>query len=225
MEWWIIVLLALAGLGVLSGGFFGILRATRGLRQSLGTITSALNEAIAANNEPPKPRSLSSLESVAMPKILRDFPDFNAKVFSQRVRRDAETYYRSGKEGKVLFRNDATASFYESFEDRLPLDVKDEIKVHRVTIAAYDGSSRRKILTCQAAVGYIDRNDAQQERRLLLCYIAGYADDPESEVVGFNCPNCGAPLPAAGARVCVYCGTSFVAPVDRGWMLFDAKEG
>ena len=92
MEWWIIVLLALAGLGVLSGGFFGILRATRGLRQSLGTITSALNEAVAANNEPPKPRSLSSLESVAMPKILRDFPDFNAKVFSQRVRRDAETY-------------------------------------------------------------------------------------------------------------------------------------
>ena len=225
MEWWIIALLALAGLGVLSGGFFGILRATKGLRQSLGTITSALNDAVAADNEPPKPRSLSSLESVAMPKILKDFPDFNAKVFSQRVRRDAETYYRSGMEQKMLFKNDATEAFKESFEDRLPAEVKEEIKVHRVTIAGYDGSARRKILTCQASVGFIDTNDAQQERRLTLLYIAGYTDDPESEVVGFNCPNCGAPLPAAGARVCVYCGTSFIAPVDRGWMLFDAKEG
>ena len=225
MEWWMIALLALAGLGVLSGGFFGILRATRGLRQSLGTITSALNDAVAANNEPPKPRSLSSLESVALPKILKDFPDFNAKVFSQRVRRDAETYYKSGREGKVLFKNDATEHFLETFEDRLPKDVKDEIEVHRVTIAAYDGSSRRKLLTCQASVGYIDTNDAQQERRLVLQYIAGYADDPDSEVVGFNCPNCGAPLPAAGARTCIYCGTSFIAPVELGWMLMDAKEG
>ena len=225
MEWWIIALLALAGLGVLSGGFFGIMRATRGLRKSLSTITSALNDAVAADNEPPKPRSLSSLESVAMPKILRDFPDFNAKVFSQRVRRDAETYYESGRQGKVLFKNDAPALFLESFEDRLPENVKEQIKVHRASIAAYDGSGRRKILTCQAAVGYLDTNDAQQERRLVLQYIAGYADDPDSEVVGFNCPNCGAPLPAAGARVCVYCGTSFVAPVDRGWMLFDAREG
>ena len=125
----------------------------------------------------------------------------------------------------MLFKNDATEAFKESFEDRLPAEVKEGIKVHRVTIAGYDGSARRKILTCQASVGFIDTNVAQQERRLTLLYIAGYADDPESEVVGFNCPNCGAPLPAAGARVCVYCGTSFIAPVDRGWMLFDAKEG
>jgi hypothetical protein len=225
MKWWWIALIALAGVGALAGGFLGVLRATRGLRRSLDTISSALSDAVAANSEPPKPRSLSSLESVAMPKILKDFPDFNAKVFAQRVRRDAETYYKSGRDGRVLFRHDATEHFLETFADRLPENVKEQIEVHRVTIAGYDGSARRKILTCQAAVGYLDTNDAQQERRLVLSYIAGYADDPESEVVGFNCPNCGAPLPAAGARVCVYCGTSFMAPVDRGWMLFDAKEG
>lgn len=224
MEWWIVALLALAGVGVLAGGFFGVLRATRGLRSSLSTITSALQDAVAADNEPPKPRSLSSLESVAMPKILRDFPDFNARVFSQRVRRDAKTYYESGLQQKVLFKSDATAHFLETFEDRLPENVKDGINVHRVTVAGYDGSSRRKLLTCQAAVGYNGTDDKPQERRLVMTYIAGYADDPDSEVIGFNCPNCGAPLPAAGARVCVYCGTSFAAPVDRGWMLFDAQE-
>ena len=124
-----------------------------------------------------------------------------------------------------MFKNDATALFLESFEDRLPENVKDQIKVHCASIAAYDGSGRRKILTCQAAVGYLDTNDAQQERRLVLQYIAGYADDPDSEVVGFNCPNCGGPLPAVGARICVFCGTPFTAPVSLGWMLMDAKEG
>ena len=225
MEWWWIALLIAGGVGVLAGGFFGILRATRGLRSSLTKITIALSDAVAADSEPPKPRSLSSLESVAMPKILKDFPDFNARIFAQRVRRDAETYYKSGAWGKMLFGNDATEAFKESFQDRMPQNVGTGITVHRVTIAGYDGSGRRKLLTCQAAAGFLDTSETQQERRLSLCYVAGYADDPESEVVGFNCPNCGAPLPAAGARTCIYCGTSFQAPVELGWMLMDAREG
>ena len=225
MEWWMIALIAAGGVGVLLGGFFGILRATRGIRQSLGTVTSALQEAIETDKEPPKPRSLSSLESVAMPKILKDFPDFNARIFAQRVRRDAETYYKSGAWGKMLFGGDATEAFKEAFADHMPENVGGSITVHRVTIAGYDGAGRRKLLTCQAAVGFLDTNESQQERRLQLTYVAGYADDPNSEVVGFNCPNCGAPLPAAGARTCIYCGTSFVAPVELGWMLMDAREG
>ena len=225
MEWWVYALLAGGGLLVLFGGFAGIRRATRKWRERIGIIRDALDEAIAADKEPEKPRSLSSLESVVLPKLYRDFPDFNARIFAQRVRRDAETYYESGKEGKVLFKDDATQTFLESFEDRLPDDVKDGIEVHRVTIAGYDNATRRKFLTCQAAVGYHDKSDVPREKRLVLIYVAGYADDPDSEVVGFNCPNCGGPLPAVGARVCVYCGTAFSAPVSLGWMLMDAKEG
>lgn len=225
MEWWVYALLAGGGLLVLFGGFAGIRRATRKWRERIGIIRDALDEAIAADKEPEKPRSLSSLESVVLPKLYRDFPDFNARIFAQRVRRDAETYYESGKEGKVLFKDDATQTFLESFEDRLPNDVKDGIEVHRVTIAGYDNATRRKFLTCQAAVGYHDKSDVPREKRLVLTYVAGYADDPDSEVVGFNCPNCGGPLPAVGARVCVYCGTAFSAPVSLGWMLMDAKEG
>ena len=224
MAWWKIVLLALGGVGALIGGFLGILRATRGLRNTVTAVTAALNEAVNADKEPPKPRSLSSMESVLLPKILRDFPDFNAKIFAQRVRRDAETYYRSGSWGKQLYGSDATEAFKESFADRMPEGVGKNITVHRVTIAGYDGSGRRKLLTCQAAIGFLNADEVRQERRLELTYVAGYADDPDSEVVGFNCPNCGAPLPAAGARTCVYCGTSFVAPVELGWMLMDARE-
>lgn len=225
MEWWQIALIIGGGALVLFGGFMGVRRATRGMRERLGYIKSAIDEAIAADKEPEKPRSLSSLESVVLPKILKDFPDFNARIFAERVRRDAKTYYESGVKGKVLYMDDATETFKSAFEDRLPTDVKDGITVRRVTIAAYDGSARQKILTCQAAVGFNDTTDTPRERRLILVYIAGYADDPDSPIVGFNCPNCGAPLPAAGTRVCVYCGTAFSAPVRLGWMLSDAAEG
>ncbi len=225
MEWWMIALLIGGGALILLGGFMGIRRATRQWRERIGFIKNALDEAIAADKEPEKPRSLSSLESVALPKILKDFPEFNPRIFAERVRRDARTYYESGMKGKVLFTDDATETFKDAFADRLPDDVKDGINVHRVTIAGYDGSTRKKVLTCQAAVGYQDKTDTLRERRLTLTYIAGYADDPDSPIVGFNCPNCGAPLPAAGARVCVYCGTAFSAPVSLGWMLTDAQEG
>lgn len=225
MEKWMIALIVGGGILTLVGGFLGIRRATRGMRERIGYIKSALDEAIAADKEPEKPRSLSSLESVVLPKLLKDFPDFNARIFGQRVRRDAKTYYESGVQEKVLYQDDATMEFRESFEDRLPDDVKDCIDVHRVSIAGYDNASRRKFLTCQAAVGYNDKTDVPREKRLVLTYVAGYADDPDSEVVGFNCPNCGGPLPAVGARVCVFCGTPFTAPVSLGWMLMDAKEG
>ena len=225
MEWWVIALLIGGGALALLAGFLGVRRATRGMRERLGYIKDAIDEAIAADKEPEKPRSLSSLESVVLPKILKDFPDFNPQIFAERVRRDTKTYYQSGIEGKVLFTDDATEAFKSEFEDRLPEDVKDGVSVHRVSIAAYDGASRQKILTCQAAAGFNDTTDTPRERRLILTYIAGYADDPDSPVVGFNCPNCGAPLPAAGARVCVYCGTAFSAPVSLGWMLSDAREG
>ena len=224
MEWWQIALIALGGLAVLYAGGRAVYRATSGWRSRLKTLKDALDEAIAADKEPPKPRSLSSLESVALPQILKDFPDFNARVFAQRVRRDAKTYYESGMEGKVLFGKDATDTFRETFADRLPENVGGGIDVHRVSLSGYDSTGRRKLLTCQAAAGFSDTTGAPQQRRLVLTYVAGYADDPESEIVGFNCPNCGGPLPAVGARVCVYCGTAFSAPVDRGFLLFDAKE-
>lgn len=225
MDWWVIALIIGGGALALFAGFMGVRRATRGMRERFGYIKNAIDEAIAADKEPEKPRSLSSLESVVLPKILKDFPDFNPQIFAERVRRDAKTYYQSGIEGKALFTDDATETFKSEFEDRLPEGVKDGITVRRVSIAAYDGSSRQKILTCQAAVGYNDTTDTSRERRLILTYIAGYADDPDSPIKGFNCPNCGGPLPAAGARVCVYCGTAFTAPVALGWMLSDAREG
>lgn len=225
MDWWMIALLAACGIATLFGGFLWTRRATRGVRERIGYIKNAIDEAIAADKEPEKPRSLSSLESVVLPKILKDFPDFNPRIFAERVRRDAKTYYESGVQGKMLFGEDATETFREAFEDRLPEDVKGGIEVHRVTIAAYDGATRKKVMTCQAAVGYTDKTETLRERRLILVYIAGYADDPESPVMGFNCPNCGAPLPAVGAHVCTYCGTAFSAPVSLGWLLTDAREG
>ncbi len=225
MEKWVIALIIGGGLLALLGGYFGVRRATRSVREKLGVLKRALDDAIEADQEPEKPRSLSSLESVVLPKILKDFPDFNPRVFAQRVRADARTYYESGVQGKVLYRDDATEVFKEAFADRLPDSVSGGIDVHKVSIAAYDNATRKKILTCQAAVGFTDKTGTPRERRLVLDYIAGYADDPESPVVGFNCPNCGAPLPAVGARVCVYCGTAFSAPVDLGWMLTDAREG
>ena len=79
MEWWHFVLIGLGGLLVLFGGFAGIRRSTRRMRERIGVLKNALDAAIAADQEPEKPRSLSSLESGKSFKIFGSTTDSRAE--------------------------------------------------------------------------------------------------------------------------------------------------
>ena len=42
-----------------------------------------------------------------------------------------------------------------------------------------------------------------------------------SIVFSSNCPNCGAPLPIVGSKICHYCGTGIKSSAGLGWILTD----
>ena len=73
----------------------------------------------------------------------------------------------------------------------------------------------------QAAAEYLDSRDALRPVRLTLKYIAAYDGNVDGEVRGFNCPNCGAPLPIVGSKICHYCGTGIKSSAGLGWILTD----
>ena len=50
---------------------------------------------------------------------------------------------------------------------------------------------------------------------------AAYDGNVDGEVRGFNCPNCGAPLPIVGSKTCHYCGTGIKSSAGLGWILTD----
>lgn len=185
----------------------------------LSYILSALKSTGAA--ERPKIRSLSSAGDLFLDRIKRDFPEYNPAMVLNRVKKDARIYLQSAKEGHTLFHEGVSDSFRERLAYSLPTDVKGGIEVYNAALSDYDDRGRDRILVFQAAAEYLDSRDALRPVRLTLKYIAAYDGNVDGEVRGFNCPNCGAPLPIVGSKICHYCGTGIKSSAGLGWILTD----
>ena len=185
----------------------------------LSYILSALKSTGAA--ERPKIRSLSSAGDLFLDRIKRDFPEYNPAMVLNRVKKDARIYLQSAKEGHTLFREGVSDSFRERLAYSLPTDVKGGIEVYNAALSDYDDRGRDRILVFQAAAEYLDSRDALRPVRLTLKYVAAYDGNVDGEVRGFNCPNCGAPLPIVGSKICHYCGTGIKSSAGLGWILTD----
>ena len=185
----------------------------------LSYILSALKSTGAV--ERPKIRSLSSAGDLFLDRIKRDFPEYNPAMVLNRVKKDARIYLQSAKEGHTLFREGVSDSFREHLAYSLPTDIKGGIEVYNAALSDYDDRGRDRILVFQAAAEYLDSRDALRPVRLTLKYIAAYDGNVDGEVRGFNCPNCGAPLPIVGSKICHYCGTGIKSSAGLGWILTD----
>lgn len=185
----------------------------------LSYILSALKSTGAV--ERPKIRTLSSAGDLFLDRIKRDFPEYNPAMVLNRVKKDARIYLQSAKEGHTLFREGVSDSFRERLAYSLPTDVKGGIEVYNAALSDYDDRGRDRILVFQAAAEYFDSRDALRPVRLTLKYIAAYDGNVDGEVRGFNCPNCGAPLPIVGSKICHYCGTGIKSSAGLGWILTD----
>lgn len=185
----------------------------------LSYILSALKSTGAV--ERPKIHSLSSAGDLFLDRIKRDFPEYNPAMVLNRVKKDARIYLQSAKEGHTLFREGVSDSFRERLAYSLPTDVKGGIEVYNAALSDYDDRGRDRILVFQAAAEYLDSRDALRPVRLTLKYIAAYDGNVDGEVRGFNCPNCGAPLPIVGSKICHYCGTGIKSSAGLGWILTD----
>lgn len=188
-----------------------------------GNILSYILSALKSTGtvERPKIRSLSSAGDLFLDRIKRDFPEYNPAMVLNRVKKDARIYLQSAKEGHTLFREGVSYSFRERLAYSLPTDVKGGIEVYNAALSDYDDRGRDRILVFQAAAKYLDSRDALRPVRLTLKYIAAYDGNVDGEVRGFNCPNCGAPLPIVGSKICHYCGTGIKSSAGLGWILTD----
>ena len=220
---WIgILLLALAA----GAGIFALVRAVVRSAAKVGrlasTVTGILQKAeYEAENTP---KSLSSAEPLLLDRIRRDFPEYNPELIRQRVMKDAQTYYESARAGKCLYADGISDQLRERLSGSLPPDVAGGIRVHKVALSAYDDASEDRVLTFQAAAAFRDPAGVTRQRRLILKYLAAWSTDTVNGVKKANCPNCGAPIPAVGSKVCRYCGTALKVWAGIGWILTDLHE-
>lgn len=220
MQWYHIALIAIAALAalyVVSVAVRWIVRVGRKAEGLIDEIKTADEKARTT------PRSLTSVESLLLPQVLKDFPEYNSAVIAQRVKTDARLYYESAAAGELLYKNGVSTALRENI--RLPENVKGGIIVHKVALTAYNKSQRDRLITYQAAVQYDTKDDDVNQVRLNLQYIAAYTNDFQNEIKVIKCPNCGAPVPSVGDKVCRYCGAALRVSAGQGWVLVDVHEG
>ena len=211
---------------LIGGGVVAVVRAVVRSALRVGNLASVLSGVIkkADLEAQTTPKSLSSAEPLLMDRIKRDFPEYNPELIRQRVMKDARTFYMSAQAGTCLYADGISDQLRERLSSFLPPDVAGGIQVHKVALAAYDDASQDRVLTFQAATAFRDRAGATRQRRLILKYLAAWSTDTVTGVKKANCPNCGAPIPAVGSKVCQYCGSALKVWAGTQWLLTDLRE-
>ena len=216
----ILLIILLAGAGLVALRY--VVRAARRVGNLASTVTDIVKKADYEAETTPK--SLSSAEPLLLDRIRRDFPEYNPELIRQRVVRDTKTFYESAKEGKCLYSDGVSNQLRERLTSMLPPDVAKDIRVHKVALSAYDDESEDRVLTFQAAASFQDPAGITRQRRLILTYLAAWSTDTVTGVKRANCPNCGAPVPVVGAKICQYCGTALKVWAGTLWLLTDVRE-
>lgn len=198
MKWSFIVFFAIF-LGVVAvGGYvwFRVRKKVRDFsRMAFGTTDLIAGLKSVETETETTPRSLNGCDSILLPQILEDFPDFDPAL--------AKTYARDAL--------------------RAHLADKHELYIHNVVFARYERSNVVKTIVMQAALQYRE-NGRMQQKRYNLNYAYTVQGEGGDHTAAANCPNCGGVI-AFGQTHCTYCGSLLVGVMKGAWEVTEIREG
>lgn len=181
------------------------------------------------------PRSLSSMESIYLPKIKKDFPNLNINELKAQaesvILRTIEAIEERDK--KALIGYDKINAYINGrITDAEEMNAHyNSALVHRTVINRYEKNGGIATIYFQSSFEYVlkvgeEKPKKVQSRMNTECiYIVDEKTvSAKEKTLGLNCPNCGAPLKGVGQRVCKYCGTGTEDIVKRSWTINNIAE-
>jgi len=227
----IILILILVCLLVIIGIFFYIRGKLRNLSQEVFGTTNIIegfkNQEIEYSTTP---KSVSSMDSVIIPKINKDFPTLNVEELKSSARKSITTYYDSLNKKKYLPIAKINSSLETKIKDQINNLSKDEkytnLKFHRTVISSYTNEKGLCKITVQSSLEYekeTSKNKKLTQDRINVDFIYIYDDTlvKDAQGVSLNCPNCGAPIKKLGIKTCPYCDTGLVEFTSKVWQISD----
>ena len=141
-----------------------------------------------------KPKSLNGADSIFLPRILKDFPEFNLSD----VKRTVSEYIKN------------------------QLSDRGRVTVHSIVITNYTSAGISREIVFQAAVE-IEKQGHKEQRRFCVVYDFSPESRGDGTLAA-NCPNCGAPLSSTAGEVCAYCGSRVSNVLSNKWKIVDMYE-
>lgn len=219
-------------------------------RTATGTsnIAKAISEINRQNAEyDATPKSVSGMTTLLLPRISRDFPNFEYNEAKSRAEQVLTSFLKAVDAQNAEVLSEGTSELKKKLRLRID-DMKGvgkvehfrQIKIHQTEITQYTNFAGKCIITFQMGVEYFtfvqksngeiisgDENTKKQTRyNIDMIYIQDreLAMETTDEARGMNCPNCGAPLKMLGAKTCHYCGSAVFEINIHAWNFSDVKE-
>lgn len=186
-----------------------------------------------------EPKSLSGMYAVYGPQIEKDFPELNLDELKKRAENlavttltaiDAEDF--SGLSERSELYGSQVTSYLTGLQSVGEHEHFADVMIHRIVLSDYQKTAG----TCRigfelAAAAVYSRTDASGSlvaggaglTQFKCSITALYIQDPSLvdasslSALGFNCPNCGAPVGTLGDRTCGYCGSAVEPLNSRVW--------
>ena len=193
------------------------------------------------------PKSVAGMTSLYLPKIKKDFPEFQYDEMKVRAENALTSYLLAIssmnpsflKEGGQELRDHLSMKLAMLREEEVRETYRD-IKIHRTELANYRKRNGRCIVTFQSSLqsfytktdrsGKLLAGNAQLYTQTKYNVDVIYIQDRElveketDLSLGLNCPNCGAPISTLGSKVCEYCGTPIVELNIYAWTFSNIEE-
>ena len=193
------------------------------------------------------PKSVAGMTSLYLPKIKKDFPEFQYDEMKVRAENALTSYLLAIssmnpsllKEGGQELKDHLTMKL-AMLREREVKETYRDIKIHRTEILNYRKRNGRCIVTFQSSLqsfytktdrgGKLLAGNAQLYTQTKYNVDVIYIQDRElveketDLSLGLNCPNCGAPISMLGNKVCEYCGTPIVELNIYAWTFSSIEE-
>lgn len=180
------------------------------------------------------PKSVSSMDSLYIDRIEKDFPDLNInelKSNSEKVIIDTLNAIEE-KDKNCMIASEKINSYIKSKIDDLKGGevVYDNIKFHKTVVNRYERNDRIATIYLASSLEYYYSKNGETGKKVQTRFKTEYIYIIDSEKLGnvkslgLNCPNCGAPIKTLGHKHCDYCNTGVIDIVKKSWIINNIKE-
>lgn len=227
-----IALMIVLGIFLILGfaGYYQVRRRVRSFsREVFGTdnIMKGLREVQEeANNTP---YSISGGNSIYLPRVEKDFPDFHKSVLEEKVKEFLFSYFDCLENLDIsklsqTVQNEAVLVAVESeLADLKESGIRkryDNIKLHAISISNYTKSKEYATVKYQVALEYTDTSKIQTKYEIHCTFTF---KDTGAKSFGIRCRHCGGPLETT-STVCEYCGTIVIRNINKVWIISNYKK-
>lgn len=224
-----IILMIALGFGILGVLIYGIMRILSFVAQGYSKVSDLVDDIRKGDAEAQAtPRSLSNVDRIVIPQILRRFPEYDNELMVRRAVMDGDSYLKSLLSGVSSFtEKDGVRSFLEMIEETAE-KAKNTVnwtdpRVHSAAVSKFEDNGDLCYVTYQVSYQYSVEGYTYQ-RKLAVKYIAAESPDYEKKIQVYKCPNCGAPVSQIGQKVCRYCGIALKTAAPLSWFIFDITD-